>query len=365
MAWNWLSRILGATGSRSSRPVEAVPSRLLGKRYDFWSGHLDWLEPATSELDAEINALCGEFEAGSTDARAALTQSLNAADSYAFQHFAERSAVLGLRTGNVELVRRGIISVSAVSPNTIDFRDAGYPLARLYYCLTKCGVDASLAFIQAQQLASDEMADVFEANRKRYAAYSSMDDLCKGELVCEVRTQHGPGFVRPSIESFKPSCNLTGLSLRVVELLRAESRYQFNTVETASSLPAYWIWGRGNDEGERMKRDISAVCTVQFRLRPEYDKNPTRSHVFAQWLNIYMVETNDAVVSRSLVQAANSLKHERAAMLAVATGPLAAVAFALTASETARLTESAATLERFRESLSNVLSDAGHGSPTP
>jgi len=354
MVWAWLSRILSG-GSPYVVRVDSGPSRLAGKTYEFWSGHLDWLQPAPSELDAEINALCAEFEAGSADSRAALTQSLNAEDTYAFQHFALRSAVIGLRSGSVELLRRGLISAAAISPNVRGFRSAGYPLPRLYYSLARCGVDASSAFVEAEQLACDATARWFRAHHQRYANYSSLDELCKREQVWVVATQQGPGFVEPSIESFEPSYDLIELSLRVAELLRAESRYQFNTVRPKSKLPEYWIWGRDNDDAERMKPNVAAVCEVQSRLRPEYDKNRERSPVLGQWLDVYLVEMNSSEASQSVAQAANRLRHDRAAMLAVALGPLVAIAFALKSNQFGRTAESTATLERFREPLSAVL----------
>lgn len=292
------------------------------------------------------------------DERAKLTQSLSAETSYAFQHFAERSAIFGLRTDDVELVRLGLVRASAIAPSAIERRDAGNPLGRLYYCLTRCGDDASTAFAQAEQLACDEMAAVLRANGTRLARYPSMDELCKNELVCEVATPHGPGSIQPFVDPYNPTYNLIELSLRVVELLRAEPRYQFDTIQTASSLPTYFIWGRDRNEAERMKPSIVAVSTVQSRLRPEYDNNPSRSHVFAQWLNVYIAEANDPQISQSLAQAAKSVEHQRASMLAVTSGPLVAVVFALNSLATARLTENGSSLKRFCEPLLAVLGGA-------
>jgi hypothetical protein len=144
----------------------------------------------------------------------------------------------------------------------------------------------------------------------------------------------------------------------VADVLREDPRYQFNAIETATELPAYWIWGRGNDEAERMKPSIKAVCSVQSRLRPEHDRNPSRAHVLSQWLNVYLVEMNGSSASQSLALAANRVQHERVATVAITAGRLVALAFALTSSENARLVESTAKLDRFREPLSDVLATA-------
>jgi len=36
-------------------PLDSVRG---GAGYDFWSGHLDWLNPAPAELDVKIDVLC-------------------------------------------------------------------------------------------------------------------------------------------------------------------------------------------------------------------------------------------------------------------------------------------------------------------
>jgi hypothetical protein len=349
----WLKRKVGDALDPSSR-VQSTPSRLNGGTYDFWSGHLDWLRPSSAELDEEIGALCCQFAASGPNERTAFTQSLNTADSYAFQHFAQRAAVIGLRSGDVELLRRGLIAASAIDPHIIDWRDAGGPLPWLYYCLSRCGADAATTFEEVAQLAGDGMASILRTNSKRFAAYSSIGDLCEHELVCEVASVHGKGFLQPSIEPFEPGCDIIGLSLRAVEVLRTESKYQLDIVESASDLPAYWLWGRNHRERQDAD-DPLAVVTVQGRLRPEYDINPTRSSVFSQWLNIYLVETVDASTARHLEQTANDARHKRAAIFAVSFDSMVAIAFALTASETVRLVESRRTLERFREPLLEVL----------
>jgi hypothetical protein len=353
-AWTLLTRMFRHVATGFVRRKESTP-RLSGGSYDFWSGHLDWLGPTPAELDVEIEALCEEFAEGDASTRAALTASLNADDSYALQLFAERSAIFGLRTGNAELVRRGLVGVAAVDPDVIDFRDAGTPLPRLFYCLTQCGDDARSAFERTEQLATGRMASVLQANRQRLAGYSSMDDLSKHELVREVMTKLGPGFVRPSIAPYEPSCDLTEASLRVAEVLREDLRYQFDVVTTATDLPTYWLWGRDNDEANRMRRSIKGVCAVESRLRPEHDENPSRSPLVAQWLNVYIVETKHSSVSQSLALAAGRLQHNRAAMFAVTAGRLAAVVLALVSSETTRLAESTVQLGRFREPLSKLL----------
>ncbi|HET7541286.1 MAG TPA: hypothetical protein VFK05_15515 [Polyangiaceae bacterium] len=345
--WSWLRAIVSGRPTLLEWPSKL--SRLNGEPYDFWSGHFDWLNPAAAKLDEEIRAFCGQFAASGPVERAALTQSLNRADSFALEHFAERAAVIGLRAGDADLVRSGLIATAAIDPQAVDARSAGHTLPRLYYCLTRCGADAAAAFEEVAQLAADSMSRLIRTNAKRYAAYSSIAEMGQRELVCEVASAHGAGFVRRFIKPYQPSGDILGLSLRVAELLRAESKYQFYDIVSATDLPSY-CFGQQQGAPDRA-HDPLAVVSVQSRLRPEHESNRSRDYMQAEWLNIYLAEAADPSTARQLAQTANDARAERAAMAAVSVESMVAIAFALTTRYSFLVVESRRTVERFREPL--------------
>jgi hypothetical protein len=198
------------------RTIDCYPSSMknqAGSRfsevYDFWSGHLDWLHPAPSDLDAEIRSLCDLFVGADPQQRAQMTESLDGADSYQLQCFANRAAIFGLRTSDLPGLRHGLTAASVVNASTVDPRDRQAPLCRLYYCLFSLGHDADREFDEAAARIEGEMREAVRWVRKRCSRYKSTKDF-RAEMVIPVKTQSGAGFIDTWVEPYHPTADLVG-----------------------------------------------------------------------------------------------------------------------------------------------------------
>ena len=337
----------------SKTPAKAKPPSQLSGRYDFWSGHLDWLNPTPSDLDDEIRSLCRRFTSADERGRAELAGSLSSEDSYALQHFADRMAIFGLRRKDVELLRDGLTAANAVNAPVMDFRDLGHPFDRLYYCLRRSGFDADRELEAAAERFGGPMSEVMRA-RGHLLSSLTTDEFKAGDGIIEVETADGPGFIDTWYEPYHPTVDLIGPTVGLVGTLRRETHYQFDTVRTACVLP----WPL-NVPGKSRVGDpppgVLGACEARACLRPEYDPGPDHGSIFAQQVCLYLAQAESAERAGELADAADGMVQERAVLLGVSRGSFLGIAFAVSHQGDIRPVETVTTLERFRQPLAEAL----------
>lgn len=341
-----------------TRPQRRMRSRRLSRSYDFWSGHLDWLDPSPAALDHEICGLCLEFMEGSSSLRAAFTASLTMEDSYELHNFAYRAAIFGLRARYPRTLRYGLAAVSAVDPHAIDFRDASWPLGRLYYCFRSLELDAEGEFEEGARWANVGMSRLMRAAQARFSAYKSLEEFCKRELVMPVATDRGTGFVDRGIEPYRPTVDLLTASLRLAAFLRGEPEYQFDRVTCAAGLPRTWLKGVLGGKVTGRVPGVLGVCSIEARLRPGYDQNSELSSLCAQSLEIYLIEAEGAPLAEAIAREMEAEGKEQSIHLGAAQDSLAGIVLARSVIQGVPLFESPEGLERLRPPLLEVLETA-------
>jgi len=95
------------THPESSSPLPSV-------RYDFWRGDLDLISPSKSEADQKIAEFLTAFSLADTSSREHMRSRMTMADFYQLMTFSKRMAVFGLRTGDRERLKLGMIAVAAI-----------------------------------------------------------------------------------------------------------------------------------------------------------------------------------------------------------------------------------------------------------
>jgi len=337
----------------SKTPAKAKPLSQLSGRYDFWSGHLDWLNPTPADLDDEIRSLCQRFIGATERGRADLAASLSSEDSYALQHFAGRMAILGLRSKDVDLLREGLTAANAVNAPVMDFRDLGHPFDRLYYCLRRSGFDADREFEAAAERFGGRMSEVMRA-RAHLLSPLAIDEFREKDGIIEVESADGAGFIDTWYETYHPAVDLIGPTVGLVGTLRNETHYQFEGVRMACFLP----WPLRVPSESRVgdpPPGVLGACEASARLRPEYDPGPNHGSVFAQELSLYLAQAETAERAGELAEVANGIVQERAVLLGVSRGSLLGIAFAVSSQQDSPPVETATALGRFRRPLTDAL----------
>lgn len=139
----------------SENPI-ALLSRLSGARYG------DYLyQPIPSDLDDDVLALVGAYQAASPDDQASIRKEITGESADALECFAERQAVVAVRTESLEPIRLGLLAVGMCFPRP-DKREAFMALVKLDHSSRLLGADlADLA---------EEMAKVLPDSSRYFLA---------------------------------------------------------------------------------------------------------------------------------------------------------------------------------------------------
>ena len=133
-------------GVSESRPAELV-SKLTGSRYG------DYLyQPIPSDLDEDVLAVVEAYRAAPPGDQASARKEVTAESADALECFAERQAVVAVRTESLEPIRLGLVAVGMCFPRP-DKREAFMALVKLDHSSRLLGTDlADIAEEMAQDL---------------------------------------------------------------------------------------------------------------------------------------------------------------------------------------------------------------------
>lgn len=93
-------------------------------------------DPAVSDVDRNIEATCKEYLAASEERRAKLRQA--ATNGWSLLHFAHRMAIRAMRTGDIDCIRLGLVSI-AIENASDDPRETITKLAMLNHAASHIG----------------------------------------------------------------------------------------------------------------------------------------------------------------------------------------------------------------------------------
>jgi hypothetical protein len=320
--------------------------------YDFWQGHLDRLDPGPAPLDEEIGAFCRRIRRAGERRRGEMIALLTGRDSYQLQHFADRAAIFGLRSRDLEILRQGLTAACAVNAPLMDYRDLGSPLGRLYYCLFRAGFIPQADFAKAALDFPGPMQQVIARVVSQCSGYTKDADFEK-QMVYPVETADGWGFISSWHEPYAPTVDLVRYALTLVPLLRAEKRYQFQSLHRAAMLPYPLRGGRNFSEAVP---GVLGVCTLDAQLRPESDADRVGLGTMGMnSLTLVLLETDSEEVAARLASTANEAGDDSLALIAWSQRYFLGAVLCHCAVRGAALAESRESLARFESPLSSAL----------
>lgn len=260
--------------------------------YDFWRGEESLINPTKNSLDAELIGLCERFAKSNARARAGLRNSISLDEFYTLLTFSRRSAVFAIRERNVNMVRNGLTAVAMIEAERTDFRDIISVLALLYHSAKRVGGDADQLFRETAKLSEPQLSTFLTQFIRRP---SEDKDIRSAWLVDEVETKDGVGFIGYGTETYQPTYDLKSIAIDIADLI-AKDKYQPDSVEVATELPAVWLKSAENRSLEAVLTKVRAGASIFAKLRP--NEHPTHeSHI----LMIFLVEVEDERAAQELL----------------------------------------------------------------
>ena len=300
-----------------------------------------------------------EYRAGTPSTRDEFTRSLDMNNSYRLQAFGTRSSLVALRTRSPRLARAGLLALVAIDSKTIDFRDAGWGIAKTRYVMARLGMNAAEEFADALSVACPTMADSLSHQVPRVLSYRSLVEFRKHDLMAvEVVTPSGPGFVDLHIVQFEPRYDILGALVRAAGIVG--SSYARRKVEAADDHPLHWVspdWRPSRISTRSLISLLPAgllgAVNVHAELRPEMPV----STKFGQKLWISIIETESPEIASRIARTEPQANDGRTVSFLISVGPLVGFVQGWHVEPGLPLFESADSLERCREPLRGILED--------
>ena len=287
-------------------------SPLPPERYDARRGDFSLFDIEPVPLDSALMAFVRAYRDEPVERRAVLRDAISLDDAYTLLAFARRAAVFAVRRSDVALVEDGLSACAAIGYDRIDARDGLVALALLHHAAGRCGTlpqEILAAAIGHGELMFGRLVEGFLARP------ASDRDLRAAWGYTEVEGPRGAGFLGCGYESWAPTGDLVGMSLRVAAALRGDD-YVIDDPQLAVKLPSVWLSAAGDPELEPILGRTRAATVVHARLRPEAHPEP-----HTQQLTAWAVEARDQEDAGRLADLAQSPRPGDA-LLGLATGPL-------------------------------------------
>jgi hypothetical protein len=313
--------------------------------YDSWRGDDSLISPAPSPLDGTIRELCRSYMASDDAARARLRDSLHMNDFYTLVKFARRSAVFALREQRAELAQRGIIAISMIESERVDFRDILWCVALLHHAMVKLRLDVAKLFCQAAALAEAGTSGHLLRFLNQSDEYR---DLRKSWGFDEVQTAQGVGFIAWGFQKFQPTVDLKSVAMEIAEVI-ARDKYR-SGVEIATEMPPFWLSGKDDSTLSRVLTGVQGGATVSGSLRP--GEFPQHEH---QMLLVFIVQAADAADARLLYALAETAPSNDHAKLGLAANSLFCLIVARSFVQGVAAFETKESLARFSDPISRIL----------
>lgn len=326
---------------------------LLDGKYDFWRGDMNLIDPQPSELDVKIRTLCHRFMGSNADEQKNIRSSLSMDDFYTLMTFSNRSSVFALRKKNVNYVMDGLIAVAIIERERVDYRDIPLTLSLLYHAADRIGEDADELFRKVACLTSEGVS-----REKIDSSTGSMREKFRIQLwgYDEVETRHGAGFCHHDYADYQPSYDLVSAALDIADLFTAD-KYQLDSISTGAEIPPVWL-KPANDPalGETLEA-VRAAVSIRAKLRPNVDASYD-----SQMLLTFLAEVTDETAAKKLQKICGKVEYADHSLVGSAAGRLFCVIIQSSWVIRVRTYESAESLSRFSEGITQVLERYATGS---
>jgi len=314
--------------------------------YDFWHGDQNLIDPAPNALDDTLREVVQRYAKNDSQERAAIRSSIGMDGFYTLMTFARRSAVFAIREKKAEIARDGLVAVSMINQERVDFRDILMCLSLLYHAANRAGADADKMFRQAAVLAEPEVGKQIVNFVER-----SPDgrDLRISWGFDEVETAKGLGLIGWGFKKYAPTVDLKSVVIDAAQLVAAD-KYLPDSVSVATELPPVWLSHGKNAELDGVLASVRGAATISARLRS--NEHPKHN---SQQFTMFIVETSQIADAQTLLRFSRVNDNREHIMIGVASGKLFALIVARSFVQGDEAYETPKSLARFQEGLTKIL----------
>ncbi|GAA4697295.1 hypothetical protein [Phytohabitans rumicis] len=333
---------MAAAAAAERRHTPTGPSPIAGIRYPVGSGDLwRWVDRPE---DAAVSAFVGEYTGSDVQGQAALRANLSMGDLYTVLLFARRRAFWAIRTADPGAVVDAFDALSAVDIERVDWRDVSVAAMFAAYAAAGSGVTA-LAAAAAVSRAEPQVAEVIAA-----AVDEDEIDLADSCGYRVVATADGAALFEDDGESYEPDRDLVPIALGVAAAVEQDGRYRVEGVGIGQELPPIWV---GADVDRRVAAAVEGMTgcmTVTAAPVGGQVRSPGR-----HFLNVYLAEAATAEQAVIVARGADSIEGTRSVVSGIAARRLCAVVVAASTSADQPPIETAASLDRLRSKIADLL----------
>lgn len=322
-------------------PNEPSP---IGRKYDFWKGEYNLLDPHPSPLDEQIRALCHRFLEAQAAERKAIRSVLSMEDFYTLMTFASRSAVFALRENNLDYAADGMIAMAIVERDRVDYRDIPLHLCLPYHAANRIGRNAYQLFLKiTEQTGGPIQGEVVseEVLAKRFRIQDSGYD--------EVTTKYGIGFCHHEYSDYNPTYDLLRMAVDIAELFTAD-KYQLDYITLGQDLPSVWLQRARDPRLDGALEASKAGISIYAKPRPE--AHPSYEY---QSLNTWLLELEDEASARTLQEICGEVWNAGYGIIGVSAGRLFCAVIQSAWHVGVSTYETTESLSRFSDGITHIL----------
>jgi hypothetical protein len=320
--------------------------------YDFWREDYCLVDPVPIALDDELRELVRRYAASGNVQRAAMRDSISMDGFYTLITFASRCSVFAMRERKAEIARDGLNAIAMIHYERVDVRDIATFFYLLDHAARRVGADPDEMFREVARMAEPEVAQRILRFSERTAERRNL----RSGLFEEVETGRGPGFIHRDVEGYSPTLDLKHLSVAIANYIAAD-KYLPYRVSVATKLPTIWLGRDKNPLLDHLLGRARAGATISGRLRPK--EHPQHKD---QYLWVFIEETLEASDAKALLQLSHANAGlERCCRMGLAAGRLFALVVARPTRMGVASFETADSLTRFRDGLTQILLEYANG----
>jgi hypothetical protein len=250
--------------------------------YQAVRGEHDLLRFVESENDAVIGGFSQRFEDATGAERRQLRATLTDDDFYTLIAFARRSAVITLRSGEVEHARLGLVALAMIDSARIDSRDIYWAAAIVRHAMIR--VDPSAGAAQSVEAAA-RLAERGTATALRRFREFGADELARDWRMTDVRASGLLGLIQVGDRPNTGTLDLAGAALRLMDAID-QDKYLTAGLTLGDEIPPNWFPRNAGPEIKLILADAPSIAGFEADLRPEHQRAEATpfDHLFLAFL---------------------------------------------------------------------------------
>jgi hypothetical protein len=325
---------------------DAGKSPLPDNQYDFWRGEQSLINPHKIPLDSTLGDLCQDFTNRDEPARQQIRHSISMDEFYTLLTFSMRAAVFAMREQNKEWLVKGLTALSMIEAKRTDFRDILVALSLLHHSAQRIQANPDQLLRNAAALSEPDVSKLITEFIERPP---DDKDLRTSWGQDEVETKDGTGFIGWGFKSYHPTYDLKRLSLEIADLI-ASDKYQPQSIDVATDLPAVWLKSPENPAVETLIGTARGGASIHAWLRP--NEHPQAAQ---QTLMVFLIEVPDKRTAQALLEMSKRKKPAEHGMIGVAENNLFCLVIGESTTRGVDSFETTEKLNRFSKGIAELL----------